>query len=99
MDLNRPFWIAYHRQQSVPRPIVPAHAPGLVAIFSSAQKATGYLVADQETSFSLRLISRPGLSGLIDDLRRMGMHGFCFDADDNGGREFLFTEIETLVLA
>lgn len=99
MALSLPFWIAYHRQQSVPRPIIPAHAPGFAAVFSSAQKATGFLVADQETSFSLRLISRAILPGLIDDLRRMGMHGFCFDPDDAGGRQFLFAEIETAVLA
>lgn len=99
MGLTLPFWIAFHRHQSVPHPLVPAHSPGFVAVFSSAQKATEYLVVDHETSFSLRLISRPNLNGLIDDLRRMGMHGFCFDPDHDGGMHFLFNEIETAVLA
>ena len=67
--------------------------------FSSAHKATEYLVVDHETSFSLRLVARSSLTGLIDDLRRMGMHGFCFDADHDGGMHFLFNEIETAVLA
>ena len=98
MGLTVPFWIAYRREQSVPRPTVPGNAPGFVAIFSSAQKATAYLVADGETSFSLRQISGPKLSGLIDDLRRMGMHGFCLDPSANGGTRFLFNEIETRVL-
>ena len=99
MALTFPFWIAYHRRNSIPRPVVPPHTPGLAAIFSSAPKATAYLVAEHETSFSLRLVSRPNLPSLIDDLRRMGMHGFCFDPDEAGGTQQLFIEIEAAILA
>lgn len=99
MSLTCPFWIAYHRQNSVPRPVVPPHAPGFAAIFSTAPKATAYLVADRETSFSLRLVTRASVSSLIDDLRRMGIHGLCFDPDEGGGEQLLFSEIEVAVLA
>lgn len=90
-----PFWIVFRTQEGVPGPVIPPHLPGFAAIFSSAQQATAYVVTGDLQSFSMRLVSRPGLPGLVNRLQAMGLKGFCFNpAASDGGTQLLFEDLQ-----
>lgn len=85
MPVPLPFWIVFQSQDGMPVPIAPPHMPECAAIFSTAQNATSFLVGSNLLSFSMRLVSRPGIPALVERLQAVGVRGFCFDPEASGG--------------
>lgn len=93
--LPLPFWIVFQSKEGVPGPVVLPSLPGFAAVFSTAQNATAYVVSHDLLSFSMRLVSRGGLPGLVNRLQAMGLRGFCYDPNgDATGTPILFADLE-----
>ncbi len=95
MAVSLPFWIVFQSKDGTPAPVAPRHAADCAAIFSTAQLATAFLVDSNLLSFSMRLMSRPGLPALVERLQGLGLRGFCFDPGvESGGTKILFSELK-----
>ena len=77
--LNFPFWVVTQRRDLMSLPIVPHDMPDHIAAFSTAQRATDYMVDRGETSWEFKLVSRSTFLDLMTDLRKLGIKGVCLD--------------------
>jgi hypothetical protein len=93
--LSFPFWIVMQRRGLISKPVEPVGMPGYIAAFTSAPNAAAFMVERGETEWENKLISRSTLSGLLADLRQIGMQGVCIDPTGDGpGAKITFEEIE-----
>jgi hypothetical protein len=71
------------------------HAGKYLAVFSTAQQGTTFMVSIGATAWEFKLMSRGPFLRLLPDLRAMGLKGVCFDlAGETCERKVLFEEIE-----
>ena len=70
---------------------------GFTAAFSTAERATAFMVVRGESEWENRLVARSTLCDLMSDLRRLGIHGFCVDpAENGGGMRFSFDDLQAV---
>ena len=88
-----PFWMVWLPGKSIPV----LHAGGYLAVFSTAQQGTTFMVSIGATAWEFKLMSRGTFLRLLPNLRAMGLKGVCFDlTGETCERKVLFEEIEQL---
>ena len=86
-----PFWMVYLPGKAIPV----LHAGGYLAVFSTAQQGTAFMVSIGATAWEFKLMTRGTFLRLLPDLRAMGLKGVCFDlTGERCERKVLFEEIE-----
>jgi len=92
--LRFPFWIVTQHRGLISKPVEPPGMLGFIAAFSSAERATAFMVSRGETVWENRLVSRSSLQEWLTDLRRLGAKGLCLDpCRENGGTPIPFDEL------
>jgi len=89
-----PFWIVTRRSGLISMPVVPDDTPGFIAAFSTAGKATKFMVSRGATEWENKLVSRSTLADLTADLRKLGIQGLRQDPTKDGyGTKVTFNEM------
>jgi hypothetical protein len=81
-ELRYPLWILIHRGESPWRPVM--LVPGYLAAFSDHERAAAFMAERGDPRWEFRLVVRPTLQRIADQLRRCGARGVQLDPDGSG---------------
>jgi hypothetical protein len=82
-QVQYPFWLITQKQDGGLQPLVIQECPEYILAFTSVQKAKDYMLAKGIGAWELQMVSRSTFRPLIERYRQLGLHGLCFDPDEN----------------
>jgi hypothetical protein len=81
-ELTYPLWILIHRGESPWRPVM--LLPGYLAAFTDHERAAAFMAEQGDPAWEFRLVVRPTLQRVADQLSRCGVRGVHLDPDTDG---------------
>jgi hypothetical protein len=84
VPIRTPFWIITDRSTGVCTPVVPACAPGHIAVFTDEAKARAYMAGVDESLWEAEIVTSRTARMVFEMHRLLSVKGYCIDPTRDG---------------